>query len=198
MVTPARGLPGTLTDTRRETRPPCGDRAPRTPGTATCADSSASGLQDRAIRGREGALTSAQFLRHPSKRSRDPKIAVSLCSDRSPQQKSDPLVHVHRHRRHHTRSGRNPNTTPPPTQLPTNHPSTLFHPARSVRRGSRPFRCRRAVGRRGSDAEGRATQRRQPVHPGPRTGRPGSAPVWTPSATTATPFTNTCSMPVES
>ena len=39
---------------------------------------------------------------------------------------------------------------------------------------------------------------RAPVHPGPRTARPGLAPVCTPSWTTATPFTKTCRIPTES
>ena len=35
-------------------------------------------------------------------------------------------------------------------------------------------------------------------YPGPRTARPGLAPVWMPSRTTGTPFTSTCSTPTES
>ncbi len=42
------------------------------------------------------------------------------------------------------------------------------------------------------------SRRSHPFHPGPRTARPGIAPVCSPSETTATPFTNTCSIPVDS
>ena len=38
---------------------------------------------------------------------------------------------------------------------------------------------------------------RAPVHPGPRTARPGVAPVCTPSWTTSTPLMNTCRIPTE-
>src|SRR5690606_10937772 len=37
---------------------------------------------------------------------------------------------------------------------------------------------------------------RSPLHPGPRTTRPGVAPVCSPSASTCTPLTNTYSTPV--
>jgi hypothetical protein len=36
-----------------------------------------------------------------------------------------------------------------------------------------------------------------PVHPGPRTARPGLAPVCTPSWTTSTPLTKTCRIPTD-
>src|SRR5215208_5478532 len=46
-------------------------------------------------------------------------------------------------------------------------------------------------------AESRCSHRFHPRHPGPRTTRPGVAPVCSPSRSTCVPFTNTCTTPVE-
>ena len=138
--------------------------------------------QDRALGGQERALTSAQLLRHPSKGAGDPEITLRLHADRSPQEESDPFFHVH-HLPLHAPSGRNPSTLSPPTRLPTAYPDVRFH-VLPIRRRTFEFRCSRYL--------------LHPLHPGPLTGRPGRAPVCTPSLTTATPFTQTCSTPVES
>ena len=81
-------------------------------------------------------------------------------------------------------SGRHPTTTPP-TYLPTATRRTLFHHSPNQ------------MSQTGVPLHATGGHRRHPVQPGPRTGRPGIAPVCTPSVTTATPFTKTSSIPVE-
>jgi hypothetical protein len=85
--------------------------------------------------------------------------------------------------------GPKPTKASPNTRRPTGDPITLFHPCTQSDAADAGSVARRAGGR---------SHRFHPVHPGPRTGRPGMAPVCSPSLTTAMPFTKTCSMPVES
>lgn len=96
------------------------------------------GHQDRTV-GQEGALTSAHVLRHPSEKPRNTLLTLSLCPDRRPEQKSDPVVHVHLHRHPHAASNRTPFTSSssPPIDS-TYEPTHLRVSATPGERGPRP------------------------------------------------------------
>ena len=105
--------------------------------------------QDRAT-GQEGALTSAQILRHPSEQGGDLYLAGSLCPDRRPEQKTDPFVHVHHH---HPRSfGSNP-TPPPNLTSPYGPPHVIVSCTRTMTRDRASSGC--TALRRISESRGR-------------------------------------------
>ena len=111
--------PGTKKPGRRiGDRARCTDSAPRLFGY---------GHQDGAV-GQEGALTSAHILRHPSEETRNTKLTSSLRPNRRPEEKPDPLFHVHRPRHPACVGPNHTHHLPHPSTLPTSRPASAFQP----------------------------------------------------------------------
>lgn len=151
------------------------------------------------------------LLGHPAEVPGDSVVPLTLRSGRRPKQEPDSFFHVH-HPIHPSRIGAM--RAPRPSLITYGDRAASFQPGWG-RTPCRPYFLRRCRDRircptawvgpsgpciqplgRGSRAEcdtrfrrRRSFHRPAPCHPGPRSARPGRAPVWRPFSQTSTPFT---------